>query len=173
MRELQQQQQNQSIDNSGNSDATAVGIGEGGSIEDGAVRVNVEVEGDTVIYRQRRIPVSPSAPVQLVASNDTCMGSAGGSGSTSVISLAFSKTYVDKNCVMLKNSREMWNMGFTGAALARMCADKDNRKAFEQGGIDCPDPNNKETWFAAGTDTTTVTREPVQSGETPVTGNYQ
>lgn len=39
---------------------------------------------------------------------------------------------------MLKNAREMWNMGFRGAALARMCMDTRNRSALEATGIACP-----------------------------------
>jgi hypothetical protein len=39
---------------------------------------------------------------------------------------------------MLKNAREMWNMGFRGAALARLCMDDLNKEALESTGINCP-----------------------------------
>jgi len=39
---------------------------------------------------------------------------------------------------MLKNSRELWNMGMKSAALARMCMDKKNREALELTGFVCP-----------------------------------
>ncbi len=39
---------------------------------------------------------------------------------------------------MLKNAREIWNMGFKGAALARLCMDDLNKEALEATGIQCP-----------------------------------
>lgn len=74
----------------------------------------------------------------LTASNDTCMGSASGSVNAPGFGLSLGKTYVDPNCVMLKNSRELWNMGMKAAAMARMCMDEDNRKALEMTGFVCP-----------------------------------
>jgi hypothetical protein len=48
------------------------------------------------------------------------------------------KTYTDTNCVRLKNSRELWNMGMKAAALALMCKDEENREALEVTGYQCP-----------------------------------
>ncbi len=47
-------------------------------------------------------------------------------------------TWTDKNCVMLKNSREMKNQGHDKAAMARLCMDEDNAIAFELAGTPCP-----------------------------------
>jgi hypothetical protein len=74
----------------------------------------------------------------LVSSNDTCMGSASASGNLPGIGLSFGKTYTDSNCVMLKNSRELWNMGMKAAALALMCTDSANKDALELTGFVCP-----------------------------------
>ena len=74
----------------------------------------------------------------LVSSNDTCMGSASGSVNAPGFGLSVGKTYTDANCVMLKNSRELWNMGMKAAALALMCTDAANREALELTGFECP-----------------------------------
>ena len=47
----------------------------------------------------------------LTSSNDTCMGSVSAGGSGPGFGLSLGKTYTDTNCVRLKNSRELWNMG--------------------------------------------------------------
>lgn len=110
----------------------------------------------------------------LVSSNDTCMGSASGSANVPGFGLSLGKTYTDSNCVMLKNARELWNMGMKGAAMARMCMDAENREALEMTGFTCP-----QTLRARGqaynsasltTTTTTTAAEPQASG-TEYTGN--
>lgn len=74
----------------------------------------------------------------LVSSNDTCMGSASGAINAPGIGIALGKTYTDENCMMLKNSRELWNMGMKAASLALMCNDSANREALELTGFECP-----------------------------------
>ena len=74
----------------------------------------------------------------LTSSNDTCMGSASGSANGPGFGISVGKTYTDDNCVLLKNSRELWNMGMKAAALARMCMDSINRDSLEMTGFECP-----------------------------------
>jgi hypothetical protein len=74
----------------------------------------------------------------LTSSNDTCMGSVSAGGSGPGLGLSFGTTYKDENCVMLKNSREMWNMGFKAAAIALMCNNPANMEALEMTGYLCP-----------------------------------
>ncbi len=74
----------------------------------------------------------------LTSSNDTCMGSTSGSANAPGIGLSFGTSWVDGNCKMLKNSRELWNMGMKAAAMALMCNDPDNREALESTGYECP-----------------------------------
>jgi hypothetical protein len=75
---------------------------------------------------------------QLTSSNDTCMGSVSVGGSGPGFSIGIGSTYTDNNCIMLKNSRELWNMGMKGAAMALMCNDRLNREALELTGYICP-----------------------------------
>jgi hypothetical protein len=75
---------------------------------------------------------------QLTSSNDTCMGSVSVGGSGPGFSIGVGTTFTDGNCVMLKNSRELWNMGMKGAAMALMCNDANNKAALELTGYECP-----------------------------------
>jgi hypothetical protein len=57
--------------------------------------------------------------------------------------LSLGKTYTDENCMMLKNARELWNMGYRGAAIARLCMDERNREALQMSGVNCPAPKEQ------------------------------
>jgi hypothetical protein len=72
---------------------------------------------------------SVSGP-QLITSNDTCMGSASGSMNVTGFGFGLGKTYTDHNCVLLKDSRQLWNMGQQRASLAVMCNVPEVRQAF-------------------------------------------
>lgn len=74
----------------------------------------------------------------LTSSNDTCMGSTSGSVNVPGLGIGMGSTWVDPNCKMLKNAREMWNMGMHAASIALMCNDPDNREALEITGFECP-----------------------------------
>lgn len=78
--------------------------------------------------------LSPS----LTSSNDTCMGSSSAGIAGAGFGVSLGSSWADKNCVMLKNSRELWNMGFKAAAMARMCMDAMNKQALEMTGYVCP-----------------------------------
>lgn len=86
-----------------------------------------------------RIPTATAFAPPISSSNDTCMGSSSAGVSTVSIGVSMGTTWRDENCVMLKNSRELWNMGFKNAAIARMCMDPNNAMALEVAGITCPD----------------------------------
>jgi len=110
----------------------------------------------------------------LVSSNDTCMGSASGSANIPGFGLSVGKTYTDANCVMLKNARELWNMGMKGAAMARMCMDAENREALEMTGFTCPQTLRArgQAYNAGATTTTVVTTPAAPAADSSVyTGN--
>lgn len=100
--------------------------------------LNYAPVSNTEVDNPRAAPNTAIGP-QLITSNDTCMGSSSAGVSTYGISISAGTTWTDSNCVMLKNSREMWNMGLRAAAVARMCMDDDNRDAMEVSGVKCPD----------------------------------
>lgn len=80
---------------------------------------------------------SVSGPA-LTTSNDTCMGSSSGSLNGPGFGVSMGSTWSDANCKLLKNSRELWNMGMKAAAMALMCTDAANREALELTGFLCP-----------------------------------
>jgi hypothetical protein len=94
---------------------------------------NIKYSGDQKI---RNVPSVSGPP--LVSSNDTCMGSTSGSVNGPGFGVGLGTTWTDDNCVMLKNSRELWNMGMKAASMALMCTDIRTRRALEVTGFNCP-----------------------------------
>lgn len=97
----------------------------------------------------------------LTSSNDTCMGSSSMGASGMSFGVALGSTWTDKNCMMLKNARELWNQGKHPAAMALMCTDDDiNYSISVTGGVmdrrkdgsiirlGCPMP--KTEWISKG-----------------------
>ena len=119
------------------------------------------INGETaraVAGTTQTIKNTPSiATAALVSSNDTCMGSVSVGGSGPGFSIGVGTTYTDGNCVMLKNSRELWNMGMKAASLALMCTDKANREALEITGFECPQTTAARKAEAAKTAAATQT----------------
>jgi len=99
----------------------------------GESRQYIESGGTQTI---KNVP-SVSGPA-LATSNDTCMGSSSGSVNGPGFGLSIGGTWSDTNCKLLKNSRELWNMGMKAAAMALMCTDAANRDALEITGFECP-----------------------------------
>lgn len=93
----------------------------------------VEYSGTQTI---RNVPSVQGPP--LATSNDTCMGSSSGSINGPGFGIGIGSTWTDRNCVMLKNARELWNMGMKAAAMALFCTDVNNRMALEITGFVCP-----------------------------------
>jgi hypothetical protein len=121
------QTQAQSTNTASNSQANSA-IGQGSNI------------GNTVFNTESaRFPTATAIAPAIVSSNDTCMGSSSAGISTVSIGISMGTTCRDDNCVMLKNSRELWNMGLRNAAVARMCMDTENSLALEVTGVTCPD----------------------------------
>src|SRR5271168_3606170 len=97
----------------------------------------------------------------LTSSNDTCMGSSSLGATGMSFGVALGSTWTDKNCMMLKNSREEWNMGQHIAAIALLCTDDDIRYSISVSGgvidkrsdgatirLGCP--MTKAEWVKAG-----------------------
>jgi hypothetical protein len=109
---------------------------EAGAADISVALINSEAAKEIARTGIRNTPSVSGSP--LVSSNDTCMGSASGAVNGPGFGVALGKTYTDENCVMLKNSRELWNMGMKAASLALMCNDSKNRDALELTGFVCP-----------------------------------
>jgi len=111
-----------------------------------------KLTADAIKYAsEQKIRNTPSVNgPPLTSSNDTCMGSASGSVNVPGLGIGLGKTYTDTNCVRLKNSRELWNMGFKAAAVALLCKDDENRDALESTGFECPQTKREREQKAGG-----------------------
>lgn len=120
-----------SLGSASNQTQSAASQSAGGSISGSNIgNPSLNFEGSKI--------VPGPAPTFLTAAEDTCMGSTGGSVTTSVIGVSYGTTWKDPDCVMRKNARELWNMGMRAAAIARLCMDPLNNKALQQTGYQCP-----------------------------------
>lgn len=150
-----QQQQQQQQQSSSSSEAAATNAGNSQSIiftspENSVVKQSGDVTNRVVYSGSQKVKNVPSVSgPALTSSNDTCMGSVSGSVNVAGFGAGVGSTYRDMNCIMLKNSRELWNMGMRGAALARMCGDLDNREALEITGFTCPQTEREQQAAAA------------------------
>jgi hypothetical protein len=134
------------------SNASTQSEAAGGSLE----YAPVTTENSSVRYAAN----SAFAPA-LTSSNDTCMGSSSLGATGMSFGVALGSTWTDKNCEMLKNSRELWNQGEHAASLALLCSDDDIRYSISVSGgvmdrrqdgsvvrLGCP--MTKQEWIAAG-----------------------
>lgn len=129
----QQQSADASASNAGNNQSIVVEASQ--PLE----RQEIVSSGTTTL---KNVPSVSGPP--LTTSNDTCMGSSSGSANGPGFGVSLGTTWADANCKLLKNSRELWNMGMKAAALALLCTDEDNRKALELTGFECPKPKKAE-----------------------------
>lgn len=132
----QQQQQQQEQTTTSTTTSEAVNAGNTQQIvftSPGETSTKVEYSGTQTV---KNVP-SMAGP-NLVSSNDTCMGSSSGAISAPGVGLSLGTTWTDRNCVRLKNARELWNMGMKGGSIALMCMDSENREALELTGFECP-----------------------------------
>lgn len=158
----QYQKQKQTA-NGGTASSNAIG-GQGGL---GGSGTGVGSQGQSVNVEAQKRAAASAFAAPLTSSNDTCMGSSTGALQMPGVGVSIGSTWTDKNCMMLKNSREMWNMGLKEAALARMCMDADNKEAIELSGVQCP-ARKKDT--SSGSSGPSMTNSASSSGN-GYTGN--
>ncbi|GAA4016545.1 hypothetical protein [Actimicrobium antarcticum] len=146
---------NAATSSNANAGASSNSASKGGSAQGvGSQGQSLSIDSHATYEAQSRNPVATAVAPALTSSNDTCMGSV--SMGASAVSFGFSigSSWTDNNCLMLKNAREIWNMGFKGAALARLCMDALNKEAFEATGVRCPDRSSATAVSAVSTSPT-------------------
>lgn len=102
--------------------------------------VDVNVEGDTYINKQRRIPVSTAYAPALTSGIDTCLGSLSGGAQTGVFGISFGGTKVDATCERIKLGREAAAMGMPDVQCHVLAQDPRFLKALEASGRSCALP---------------------------------
>lgn len=118
-------------------------------------------EDSHAVYEGTRYATGTAIAPALTSSNDTCMGSSSAGAQGMSFGVSIGSTWTDANCKLLKNSRELWNMGNRVAAVSLLCTNEDNRYAISVSGgipyrkddgtiirIACP--MTKEEWIAKG-----------------------
>src|ERR1039458_8707487 len=137
----QNQQASAGANNAGNSQAiTFTAPAATSSSQTATISDNISgytSANDTV----RNVPNVYSPP--LVSSNDTCMGSVSAGAGFVGTGVSLGTTWTDGNCKMLKNARELFNMGMHSAAIALLCNDALNRQALQDTGYKCPERHKK------------------------------
>ena len=78
-------------------------------------------------------PAQPAINVTQTSGSDSCVSSAA-AGTPGALT---GHTWVDHNCVMLKNSAVLWSIGKEDAALALLCGNREVREALESTGTSC------------------------------------
>lgn len=160
---------------SGDNDSTVAAAKLAADAQVEAARIAAETNGTRDITDSREAALDRAAAIEiarlnqtvkntpsvsgpaLTSSNDTCMGSSSGSVNAPGIGVSLGTTWVDENCKMLKNSRELWNMGMKAASLALMCNDAANREALEITGFECPQTTKEKTTVRMSTSIQTPT----------------
>lgn len=127
----------------------------GASSSTGSTAVgSVSIGGDS--YHSPEMPVSTAYAAPLTSGADSCMGSSSGGAQGPGFGLSIGTTWVDSNCIRLKNAKMMDGLGYRNVAIAMMCADATVAAAMRATGRVCP---------AAKEDTpsaqTTISTEPI------------
>lgn len=91
---------------------------------------SVVVEGDTYEY-----PASTATGPALTSGNDTCMGSTSIGGQGMSFGFSLGTTWIDRNCIRLKNANALNRMGHKNAALALLAIDEDVAAALKATGV--------------------------------------
>jgi outer membrane protein OmpA-like peptidoglycan-associated protein len=89
-------------------------------------------------YHGPRIPVPTAHAARLVASEDTCMGSRSFGLQLAGFGVSFGSTWQDRQCMRIKNARQLDALGYRRAAIALLCQDDEVFDAMERAGTPCP-----------------------------------
>ncbi len=70
--------------------------------------------------------------------NDLCTVGVAGAVQTQILGISAGTTFTEKNCVRLKNSKALYDMGMKVAAVSVMCQDEKVFNAMMMAGTPCP-----------------------------------
>lgn len=87
--------------------------------------------------RARRLPASTAFAPSLVATDDTCMGSRSFGVQAMGFGVSFATTWGDRQCRRVKNARQLYALGYPGAAVQLLCQDDEVRAAMARAGTPC------------------------------------
>ena len=98
-------------------------------------------------------PPSAISPNITIINNDICTTAASGAVQTQIFGFSTGFTVTDKNCELLKLSKNLYDMGMKTAAVANLCRDARVWQSMWNSGTYCPYDGKvgteaKELWLA-------------------------
>jgi hypothetical protein len=98
-------------------------------------------------------PPSAISPNITIINNDICTTAASGAVQTQIFGFSTGFTVTDKNCELLKLSKNLFDMGMKTAAVANLCRDHRVFESMWNSGTYCPYDGKvgveaKELWLA-------------------------
>ena len=83
-------------------------------------------------------PPSAISPQISTGSGDLCTVGVAGAVQTQILGISAGTTFTEENCVRLKNSKALYDMGMKVAAVSIMCQDPKVFDAMMMAGTPCP-----------------------------------
>jgi len=83
-------------------------------------------------------PPSAISPQISTGSGDLCTVGVAGAVQTQILGISAGTTFTEENCVRLKNSKALYDMGMKVAAVSLLCTDKQIFNAMMMAGTPCP-----------------------------------
>lgn len=128
-----------------------IGLGLGGMIA--CAMAEPIVTDSTSKTTVKSPPASAISPNITVINNDICTTGVSGSVQTQIIGISTGFTVTDKNCELLKLSKNLYDMGMKTAAVANLCRDGRVFESMWNSGTYCPFDGKvgleaKELWLA-------------------------
>lgn len=119
------------------SDSARVGAGGGYDVA-GVVETQAVNAPQGASYHGPRIPAPTAHAADIIASEDTCMGSRSFGLQLAGFGISVATTWQDRQCRRIKNARQLDALGYRRAAIALLCQDEEVFEAMASVGTPCP-----------------------------------
>ena len=83
-------------------------------------------------------PPSAISPQISTGSGDLCTVGVAGAVQTQILGISAGTTFTEENCVRLKNSKALYDMGMKVAAVSLLCTDRQIFESMARSGTPCP-----------------------------------
>tara|TARA_R110002153_G_scaffold26009_2_gene81951 strand:- start:95 stop:655 length:561 start_codon:yes stop_codon:yes gene_type:complete len=83
-------------------------------------------------------PPSAITPQINVSNSDLCTVGIAGAVQTQILGISMGTVYTEENCIRLKLSKQLYNLGMRVAAVSALCADRSVFLAMKNSGTPCP-----------------------------------
>lgn len=98
----------------------------------------VRSEGNMTTTINQPPPSAISPQFSGGSNSDLCTIGVAGAVQTQILGISAGTTFTEENCIRLKNSKTLYDMGMKVAAIAVMCQDKKVFDAMMHAGTPCP-----------------------------------